>query len=206
MESKDRHLDNLKEIRSIMEKSRLFLSLSGLSGIAVGIFGLTAMVLVSCKLNGFFIYNRMYSIPVTMNDFYFYFLTAVGTLALALLTATVITIIKSKKLDYPIWDNTSKNFFISLLTPLAAGGIFTLALLYYGADELILSSMLIFYGLSLINCSRYTRKEIYYLGYLEVLLGIAALFWLQGSLLLWGMGFGILNIVYGIAMHAKYER
>ena len=44
MEDKNQHLDTLSEIRSMMEKSTKFISLSGLSGIFAGIFALSAML------------------------------------------------------------------------------------------------------------------------------------------------------------------
>ena len=66
--------------------------------------------------------------------------------------------------------------------------------------------MLIFYGLALLNASKYTKGEIRAMGLLQLLLGLAAAFWTEGSLLLWMMGFGILNAVYGFVMYLKYER
>jgi hypothetical protein len=206
MEIKNNHLENLSQIRSIMEESTMFLSLSGLSGIAVGFFGLIAMILAAVKLKGILIYNWMFKMPVSMNDLYFFFFIATGSLSLAILSAAIITMRKSKKHNLAIWDKTSRKFIISLFTPLVPGGIFTLTLIYYGLPNMVSSSMLLFYGLALINCSKYTRKEIYILGYIELFLSMISLFWFQGSLILWGLGFGVFNIVYGITMQIKYEK
>ena len=57
--------------------------------------------------------------------------------------------------------------------------------------------MLIFYGMALVNASKYTLGNVRYLGLAEIVLGLlcAALpgygFWF------WVIGFGVLHIVYG---------
>ena len=43
------HLENLKEIRTLMERSSKFLSLSGLSGISAGIIALVGAFMVYSK-------------------------------------------------------------------------------------------------------------------------------------------------------------
>lgn len=40
MDSHNKHLETLSEIRSLMERSSRFISLSGLSGVAAGVFAL----------------------------------------------------------------------------------------------------------------------------------------------------------------------
>jgi hypothetical protein len=71
---------------------------------------------------------------------------------------------------------------------------------------LIAPTCLLFYGLALINASRYTLGEIRYLGCCELILGIISL-WVPGyGLIFWAAGFGVLHIIYGIIMWWKYER
>ena len=66
---------------------------------------------------------------------------------------------------------------------------------------------LIFYGLALINGSKYTVSDIKYLGLIEVVLGCIGLFINPGyGLYLWAFGFGVLHIVYGIIMWRKYDQ
>jgi hypothetical protein len=66
--------------------------------------------------------------------------------------------------------------------------------------------MLVFYGLALINASKYTLHEIRWLGLSQVILGLTAMFFLQESVIFWGIGFGLMNIIYGMVMYFKYER
>ena len=64
---------------------------------------------------------------------------------------------------------------------------------------------LTFYGLALINVSKYTLDEVHYLGLTEVVLGIVAALFPDWSLLLWTIGFGVCHIIYGTAMYIKYD-
>lgn len=94
---------------------------------------------------------------------------------------------------------------INLMIPLAAGGLFCAQLINYGLPELVAPAMLIFYGLALINGSKYTLEDIRYLGLIEIALGILNLFLISYGLWFWAIGFGLMHIVYGIAMYYKYE-
>lgn len=71
---------------------------------------------------------------------------------------------------------------------------------------LVAPATLIFYGLALINGSKHTLHDVYYLGICEIVLGIIASFFIGYGLLFWAIGFGILHIVYGTLMYLKYER
>ena len=104
------------------------------------------------------------------------------------------------------WDALTRRLLISLAIPLLAGGIFCLALLYHHLGALIAPTTLIFYGLALVNCSKYTLQEVYYLGLCEIALGLGGLFVPGHGLLLWAIGFGLLHILYGVGMYRKYER
>ena len=65
---------------------------------------------------------------------------------------------------------------------------------------------LIFYGLALVNASKYTLTDIRYLGYCEIILGLVNVVFIGYGLYFWAAGFGLLHIVYGTAMWWKYER
>jgi len=70
---------------------------------------------------------------------------------------------------------------------------------------LIAPSTLLFYGLALINASKYTFDELRYLGIAEIVLGIIACFLVGYGLIFWTVGFGFLHIIYGTFMYFKYE-
>ena len=87
-----------------------------------------------------------------------------------------------------------------------AGGVFLLALLKNGVYDFIAPGCLIFYGLGVLNASKFTLAETKWLGYSEILLGIINLFFTGQGLYFWAVGFGLLHIIYGAAMWSKYER
>jgi general stress protein CsbA len=71
---------------------------------------------------------------------------------------------------------------------------------------LIAPATLVFYGLALVNASKYTIRDVRYLGLCEVALGLVASFMVGYGLVFWAIGFGVLHIFYGLAMYYKYER
>ena len=86
------------------------------------------------------------------------------------------------------------------------GGFFIFRLIELGMYGLIAPASLIFYGLALLNASKYTFKEIRWLGIMQIILGLINLWNIGNGLLYWSAGFGILHIVYGVVMWYKYER
>ena len=95
---------------------------------------------------------------------------------------------------------------INVSVPMIAGGIFLLALIENGVYDFIAPGCLIFYGLGVLNASKYTLHETRYLGYCEILLGLICLYFPSDGLYFWAAGFGILHIIYGVFMWLKYER
>jgi len=133
------------------------------------------------------------------------FFVALVVLVLAISSGYIFTARKSKKKNLKIWDSITKKLLFNFAIPLVAGGIFCIALWYHHFFPLIAPSMLIFYGLALINAERYTLSDVKYLGICEVVLGMIALFWLGWGLIFWAIGFGFMHIFYGILMYRKYD-
>jgi len=94
---------------------------------------------------------------------------------------------------------------VNVSIPLLVGAVFLFRLLQFQAYELIAPGCLLFYGLALINASKYTLAEIRYLGYAQLLLGMINLWYVGYGLYFWAAGFGVLHIVYGVYMWWKYE-
>ena len=215
MEQNDEHLKNLTEIRSIMEKSSRFISLSGLSGIFAGIFALLGAGSVYLYFNAYF-FQRYYNWGagsgelIHDGDFtkYLVFLFIDGGLVLILAIGSAIffTTRRARKNRQSIWDATAKRLIFSVLLPLITGGLFCGALLLHGQIYLIAPATLVFYGLALLNAGKYTLIEIKYLGISEIILGLIASVFVGYGLIFWAIGFGILHIVYGTIMYNRYER
>ncbi len=197
MNEHERSLQELHQIKTMMERSSRFISLSGLSGISAGL----------CALGGAFFST------VTMNDLHDpikiqsnLILIAILTFITAFVSAFLFTWLRSQSQDIPMWGPATVRLFWNTAIPLMVGGIFLLKVLQLKQYVLIAPGCLIFYGLSLVNASKYTLGEIRYLGYGQLILGLLNL-WITGyGLIFWALGFGVLHIVYGILMWWKYER
>lgn len=207
MNKEQEQLDHLAEIRSMMEKSSRFLSLSGLSGVFAGVFALIGA-------GSAFVYYRSLVGDLTYQnvDFLeerllsFLILDACFVLVFAIGFGLFFTSRRAKRNGQSIWDVTSKRMLVNLALPLLAGGVFAIALIYHGYLMLVAPSTLIFYGLALLNASKFTLDDVRYLGISEIILGLVACFMLKNGLLFWSIGFGVLHIVYGVSMYRKYER
>lgn len=201
-----KHQEDLSHIRSMMERSSRFISLSGLSGVFAGLSALIGGLYICLLLeqNGMKCYGiENYSFS---NDLILQ-LIQVGVMifVFALGFGILFTVRKSKKNDLPIWTSSTKHMLINLVIPLFVGGIFCLGLLYHNVPFLIASATLVFYGLALVNAEKYTFSDIKYLGYLEILLGCISMFFIGYGLLFWIFGFGVLHILYGLIMFKKYK-
>lgn len=207
------HLAALSEIRSMMERSSRFISLSGLSGVAAGLCALIGATLVYVYLGTTpFAGERVYYVEALnankwgMNYQTFFILDAGLVLIAALASGIFFTSRKAKQKGQQVWDALTLRLLTNLAIPLITGGVFCLALMYHGLFGFVAPTTLVFYGLALINGSKYTLNDIRYLGILEVALGLLALFKLGYGLEFWVVGFGVLHIVYGAYMYFKYEK
>lgn len=198
--------EDLSHIRSMMEKSSRFISLSGLSGVFSGLFALVGAIYVYMifKKEGIEYFDGLDK--EYHSDLIFRLLRlAIVILIAAIGSGIFFTVRKSYKNSLPIWTSSTKQLLVNFAIPLIAGGVFCLGLLFHNFYVLLSPSTLIFYGLALINAGKYTYSDIQYLGILEVILGLLSLFFLGWGLVFWAIGFGVLHIVYGIVMYKKYQ-
>ncbi len=189
-----------------MERSSQFLSLSGLSGVGAGFVALLCVWIVFSVLNQYDIdyfdgKPNNYSSEVIIK----LLLVSLITIVLTLVVVVFFTVRKLKNKNLPIYNTSTKKFLIALTIPLIAGGVFCLALTANLQFYMVAPSMLLFYGLSLINASKYTHTEIYWLGICQIGLGLVAAFFVGYGLIFWAIGFGLLHILYGIIIHQKYN-
>lgn len=198
----DKQHEDLKVIREMMEKSTMFLSLSGMSGV---ISGITAIIGASfayfylLKNPGDTGLNSTQEIGILLAD-------ALIVLAVSIGAAFYFSKRKAKKNNQKIVKKVALKTLYHLGLPLVAGGIFSLIFLMRGEIGMVASSTLIFYGLALINVSKFTYPEIHYLGITEIVLGLLAALFLYNGIFFWTIGFGLCHIFYGLIMFFKYER
>lgn len=199
-------LETLHDIKRMMERSSRFISLSGWSGIAAGVCALAGAAVARQRI--IYYYQSQYGkVGGAIAELrYDLILIAFLTFATAFVLASFFTFIRSKKEGVAIWGATARRLMWNTFLPLAAGGFLIWHLIEISGYGLVAPSCLIFYGLALVNGSKYTMGEVRWLGYGEIILGIINL-WNPGrGIFFWSLGFGVLHIIYGFAMWWKYER
>lgn len=211
MEKDQDHLQTLTEIRALMEQSSRFLSLSGLSGIFAGIFALIGALIAYFYMDISLLDDKYYDLAIkderlNLNFLAFFFIDALIVLALAITTGFYFTYKNASKRKVNVWSQATKRMTINMLIPLITGGLLCIILVYNQVIFLVAPTTLIFYGLALINGSKYTLTDVRYLGITEILLGLAGCIWVGYGLILWAIGFGLLHIIYGSVMYLRYEK
>lgn len=203
-------LQDVKDIRRLMERSSRFISLSGLSGIAAGTFALAGALIAR-----YFIFEKYYD---RYNERGYFIKTEFARLKLelfalaaiifvvAFLSAFYFTWRKSNDEGRPLWDHTARRLMWNMIIPLITGGLFIFCMLQYNEWRFVAPACLVFYGLALVNASKYTLTDIRYLGYCEIIVGLLNTQFIGYGLHFWALGFGVLHIIYGIVMWWKYER
>ena len=198
----EKYLKDIQDIKQMMSQSSQFISLSGLSGILAGIYALIGAFVVNYLIEQ----NKYDVIIIEGRTFRLIILTALIVLALSLVTAYIMTKQKAKKVGEQVWNTSSKRLLMNFCIPLFTGGIFALLLLRHEIYGLIAPITLLFYGMACLNASKYTLRDVRYLGITEIILGLIAVEFSGYGLYFWVLGFGICHIVYGAVMHFKYDR
>ncbi|GAB2538661.1 hypothetical protein [Rufibacter soli] len=199
---------DLAEIRSMMERSSKFLSLSGWAGIMAGIYALAGAYIAYAVLG----FN-----PGRTTDPYLpgdglsarllnVILLAIFILAMAVGTAIYLSSKKAEKRGEKLWNATARRVVINMAVPLTVGGLLILIMISKGLIGFVAPFTLLFYGLALYNASKFTYGEMRSLGLIEIGLGLIGSYFVGYGLILWAIGFGVVHILYGIYMHYKYER
>jgi hypothetical protein len=207
MKEEQDYIRNLADIRSMMERSSKFLSLSGWAGIMAGIYAL-AGAWIAWKIFDFHPGGIVSSdqpetfFPDLLNLVFLAFII----LILSVSTAVFLSSKKAEKKGENVWNPIAKRLLVNLAVPLITGGIVILILIFKGLSDFISTFSLLFYGLALYNASKFTYEEVKTLGLIQMVLGLISLRFTDYGLLFWALGFGVVHIIYGIYMHYRYER
>lgn len=201
MEEKN-YLQDLHDIKNLMNRSSQFISLSGLAGVLAGVYALIGAYIANQMLAA---HSGSY-ITLESHTFKMIVLTASSVLVLSVVSAFILTHFKARKAGEKVWNSTSKRMVINFLIPLLTGGIFAVLLLRNGSYGLIGPVTLIFYGLACVNASKYTLRDVRYLGITIIILGLISTEFSGYSLQFWALGFGVCHIIYGGIMYFKYDR
>lgn len=201
MKDEQEYIQDITEMRSMMERSSRFMSLSGLAGVMAGIYAL-AGAFVAWYVLGF-----QPGAPVTTES-NLQLLVLVGfiVLVLAIGTAFLLSWKKAGRRQEKFGNPVGKRLLINMGVPLVAGGLLVLIMIAKGMTGFIAPFTLLFYGLAQYSAGKYTYDEMKSLGLINLGLGLVGAYFTEYGLLLWALGFGVVHIVYGIYMHYRYER
>ena len=197
------YTQDLADIRSMMERSSKFMSLSGLAGVMAGIYALVGVWIVYSILN-----LSAAQFESGLGPEHQLQLSIVGAIVLVLSLGTAVAFSYRKAVNRgeTVWNATSKRMLANMFMPLFTGGILILIAMMKDVTLLVLPMSLIFYGMALYNASNFSYSDVKYLGLTQVGLGLFAALYPDYGLILWAIGFGAVHIVYGIYMHIRYER
>ena len=203
-------LAQLSEIRAIMERSSRFLSLSGLSGVGAGVVALLGAVAGHFYLQSHYPDGYLHLMQGSAAErraaLPFLLLLVSVMIGVALLIAFFFTQRRTRNDGQPLWSAPARRLAAALAVPLVAGGLFCLRLYLGGDAAMVVPGLLVFYGLALLNASKFTLDEIRWLGLTQIALGLLAMLTPGWGLLYFALGFGLGHIGYGLVMYNRYER
>jgi len=189
MQPLDAHAaDNLRFIRSTMERASAFTAVPGMGGVAMGVTALAAAGLslfakTPAEWLGVWLAEACVAI-------------AIGVWAMAR---------KARRAGSELFSGPARRFLLTLMPPLGAGAVLTLALEREGLVTLLPGVWLLLYGTAVVTGGALSVRTVLVMGALCMLLGCAAL----SSPASWGTaylaaGFGGLHIGFGLAIARRH--
>jgi len=180
--------DNLRFIRSTMERASSFTAVPGLGGVAMG---LTALVAAGLSL-----------LAKTPEQWLGVWL-AEACVAVSIGVAAMAR--KSRRSGSELFSGPARRFLLTLTPPLGAGAVLTLALERQGLVPLLPGVWLLLYGTAVVTGGAMSVRTVLVMGALLMLLGCAAL----SSPASWGTaymaaGFGVLHVAFGLAIARRH--
>ncbi len=212
MSTEQEHLESIREMRKLMERSTRYLSVSGLAGVIVGFIALGG---VACLLT---IMDIPIGRPVSFNELAAaggpqaslinerILTMAAGVFSLSLIVEIGLAYRNARKLRLPLWDASARRMITALGIPILGGGVYCLSLIQAGQPDGLAPASLIFYGLGLVQAGRHAVPDVGRLGLAVFVSGLTASFFPSLGVYFWALGFGILHIIYGITIHFKHQR
>jgi hypothetical protein len=203
-------LQDVQDIKRMMQRSSRFTSLSAWSFVGAG-----AVALISAAIGRyiFFVpYYRSYNTRGTFiaSDFAELKTQLIGlafaTLLVAGGVAALFTWFKARRQGQSLWEYSSRQAAWQFAVPMVAGAVFLLGMLQYDEWRFVAPGCLLFYGLSMVAASRFTLGAVRWLGFGMILLGLINLFYIGYGMYFWTIGFGALHIVFGLLVWLRYER
>jgi hypothetical protein len=184
----DRAMDDLRYIRSTMERAGAFTAVPGLGGIAMGVAGLITAGIASRQ-------------PTVERWLWVWLVGAVVAISIALWASAS----KSRKAGIPLLEGPGRKFALSFLPPVLAGAVLTIALYQTGATAAVAGMWLLLYGAGVTTAGTFSVRIVPVMGLCFMALGVAALLTPAAWSDIWlAIGFGGLHVGFGAAIARRY--
>ena len=183
----DHAVDDLKFIRSAMERAGAFTAVPGWGGVGMGATALAAAFLAAVQ-------------PTPGRWLAAWLVAALVAAAIGLWTM----VRKARRLDVPLVTGAGRKFVLGLLPPILVGAFLTVALLRAGAAPLVPAVWLLLYGTGIVAAGAFSVPVVPLQGLAFLILGVAALVVPEAGDLLLGLGFGVVNLVFGLVIAVRH--
>lgn len=183
----ERAAESIEFIRETMVRSAAFTAVPGQGGVVMGAIGVVAAVFAS----------RTTSPEAWLATW----------LVAAIIAAPIglsATIVKARRHHVALWSASGRRFMQGFLPALVAGAALTLALVRADRVELLAPTWLLLYGAGILAGATASIPVLTWLGAEFMALGLAASLTGQWADVWLGLGFGGLQIVYGIIITRKH--
>jgi hypothetical protein len=178
-------------------------SLKRYSGILIGLYGLAVVYLINILTSG-----EQSGIELVSQLPLLFLQIGVTVIALVFIVISLVTLwIRAKrtvrKNDQKLWSIFTRKIRWQTLISLLIILIIIIMISNIGYFSLTTPLSLFFYGLFLLNLSRFSSIGLRYLSLAEIILAITSYFIYDKEIIFLALGFGFLPILYGIATFIK---
>lgn len=193
--SDTKYLKDISDIKNMMDKSSKVISLSGLSSLYTGVFGLIGGAYYYIKE----IKTDSYSPYVAISVFLI-------VSVLSVITTIYFTNIRAKKLNEKVWSKTTEQLLSTFSITMVIGICFITILVFQEQFIQIIPLVPLIYGLSLIHAAKHTKNIVKPLGIIQVLIALLCVLFIEQSFWLYVFGFGIVHLINGLIIYIKYDK
>jgi hypothetical protein len=181
-------MDDLRFIRSTMERTGSFTAVPGWGGVAIGAIALPAAWLASLQ-----------STPTAWLAVWM----ATAVVAAAIAAGTLA--LKARRFGAPLASGPGRKFLMSFLPPVGAAIALTFALFPYGTTALLPGLWMLAYGAAVISAGTFSVGAVPLMGIAFMWLGTLALATPAGWADAWlAAGFGGLHIGFGLLIARRH--
>ncbi|MBC7797651.1 MAG: hypothetical protein H7Z37_12330 [Pyrinomonadaceae bacterium] len=184
----DRAFDNLRFIRETMERSTAFTAVSGYGGALMGATAIGAAIIASQQTST-----------------KYWLITWLAEAVLALAIGVLAMWQKAKIIDAKLFSTPTRKFALGFAPPIFAGIALTIVFYKHNLNDLLPTVWLLIYGAAVMTGGMFSVKPIPIMGAMILSLGvISAISPPEYGNILMALGFGVLQIIFGVIIGRKF--